>query len=201
MISIDDNAVSEALFLPNATVEYCQNFIKFEQATAIYQQLLNEISWRQDNIKMFGKVIAIPRLQAWYGDNQLTYRYSNITLTALPWTKTLWQLKGLVNDYCQFDFNAVLVNQYRNEHDSVGWHSDNEAELGSNPVIASLSFGAEREFLLRHNVSKEKCKLMLANGSLLKMSGLTQAHYQHSIAKQTHTCLPRINLTFRKIII
>jgi len=161
--------------------------------------LFNQLEWRQDQLKMFGKRVDIPRLQAWYGDDQLAYTYSQLTLIAKPWTPILLQLKQKVSDFCQHDFNAVLANCYRDQRDSVGWHSDDEAELGLNPTIASLSFGAERHFHLKHKYNDEKIKLPLQSGSLLVMSGETQQYWQHSLPKTRVEKMMRINLTFRKI--
>ena len=188
------------ILLPDADITYIENFYAKDDADKVYQQLIQTLAWRQDDIRMFGKTMKIPRLQAWYGDNNLRYRYSNMTLVAMPWTASLLSLKTKVRDYCQHDFNAVLANMYRNQHDSVGWHSDNEPELGKTPTIASLSFGAEREFQLKHISTKTKESIMLAPGSLLIMRGNTQNSWQHCLPKRTAKIAPRINLTFRKII-
>ncbi|MGB1263785.1 MAG: alpha-ketoglutarate-dependent dioxygenase AlkB family protein [Cognaticolwellia sp.] len=185
--------------LPDADIEYIEDFYSTKEADCFFQQMQQNLQWRQDDISMFGKRVKIPRLQAWYGDSNLSYRYSNMTLTAQPWTKTLQTLKATVSEYCLVDFNAVLANLYRNQNDSVGWHSDNEVELGDSPTIASLSFGAKREFQLKHINSKEKFSLVLAPGSLLVMRGATQNYWQHCLPKRAKTIAPRINLTFRKI--
>ncbi len=187
------------ILLPDADITYIENFYAKDDADKVYQQLIQTLAWRQDDIRMFGKTMKIPRLQAWYGDNNLRYRYSNMTLVAMPWTASLLSLKTKVSDYCQHDFNAVLANMYRNQHDSVGWHSDNEPELGEMPVIASLSFGAKRDFQLKHIKTQEKKNLILDSGSLLIMQGDTQNYWQHCLPKRARTIMPRINLTFRKI--
>ncbi|WP_220465456.1 alpha-ketoglutarate-dependent dioxygenase AlkB [Colwellia sp. BRX10-3] len=183
----------------DADIEYIENFYSSDEARVLFKELGQNLAWRHDDIKLFGKVMKIPRLQAWYGDNNLSYRYSNMTLTAEPWAASLRALKAKVSDYCQHDFNAVLANLYRNQQDSVGWHSDDEPELGEMPTIASLSFGAEREFQLKHIVTKEKITISLAAGSLLIMKGETQDCWQHCLPKRTKAISPRINLTFRKI--
>lgn len=193
----EDNVLKIAL--PDADIEYIEDFYSTKEADCFFQQMQQNLQWRQDDISMFGKRVKIPRLQAWYGDSNLSYRYSNMTLTAQPWTKTLQTLKATVSEYCLVDFNAVLANLYRNQNDSVGWHSDNEVELGDSPTIASLSFGAKREFQLKHINSKEKFSLVLAPGSLLVMRGATQNYWQHCLPKRAKTIAPRINLTFRKI--
>lgn len=197
MCASKDNVLK--IELPNADIEYIEDYYSVKEADCFFQQMQQTLRWRQDDILMFGKRVKIPRLQAWYGDNNLLYRYSGTTLKAQPWTKTLQTLKTKVSDYCQLDFNAVLANLYRNQNDSVGWHSDNEVELGDSPTIASLSFGAAREFQLRHLETKAKFSLVLAPGSLLIMRGSTQHFWQHCLPKRTRTIAPRINLTFRKI--
>ena len=185
----------------DADIYYIENFYLKDEAETIFQDLKQNLAWRHDDIKIFGKVMKIPRLQAWYGDNHLRYSYSNITLIAKPWSERLLEIKAKVSGYCQQDFNAVLANLYRNQNDSVGWHSDNEPELGNMPTIASLSFGAEREFQLKHIITKEKVNLTLTSGSLLIMKGETQHYWQHCIPKRTRAITSRVNLTFRKICI
>ncbi len=187
--------------LPDADIEYIENFYSINEATALFDIFQQHLLWRQDDIRMFGKIVKIPRLQAWYGDNNLRYRYSNMTLTAQPWATSLLAIKSRISDYCHHDFNAVLANLYRSENDSVGWHSDNEPELGKTPTIASLSFGAEREFQLKHISTNAKKNILLAPGSLLIMKGNMQSSWQHCLPKKTRKIAPRINLTFRKIII
>ncbi len=189
------------ILLPDADIEYIEDFYSTDEAEILFHDLVQNLAWRQDDIRMFGKIVKIPRLQAWYGDNNLRYRYSNMTLTAKPWAASLLALKSKVSGYCYHDFNAVLANLYRSENDSVGWHSDNEPELGKMPTIASLSFGAEREFQLKHIGTKAKKNILLASGSLLIIRGNTQNSWQHCLPKRTAKMAPRINLTFRKIII
>lgn len=162
-------------------------------------QLQDAIAWRQDDIIMFGKTIAIPRLQAWYGDPSTAYQYSGLAMMPIPWNESLLQLKQQVEAITYGDFNSVLINQYRDGNDCVGWHSDDETELGKQPVIASLSFGAERRFRLRHKITKETTELTLPNGSLLLMSGDTQKYWQHAILRERRITQPRINLTFRYV--
>lgn len=188
------------IIAPDADIDYIENFYSLDESSVIFNDLVQSLVWRHDDIKMFGKTMKIPRLQAWYGDNNLRYRYSNITLLANPWSSTLLTLKKKVSRYCHHDFNAVLANLYRNQYDSVGWHSDDEPELGEMPTIASLSFGAEREFQLKHITTKAKINLVLAPGSLLIMRGNTQNCWQHCLPKRTKPITPRINLTFREIM-
>jgi len=162
--------------------------------------LFDELQWQQDKLKFYGKIVDIPRLQAWYGEYGVHYTYSNLTMVAKPWTPTLLQLKNIISQYCQSSFNAVLANCYRDNCDSVGWHSDDEPELGQNPVIASLSLGGTRTFHLKHKHTGEKFKLPLQSGSLLVMSGKTQHYWQHAILKTKQKAVMRINLTFRNIL-
>ena len=143
--------------------------------------------------------MPIPRLQAWYGDDELTYTYSKLKLIAHPWLPTLVILKKLVEQQIKGSFNAVLANYYRDQNDAVSWHSDNEDELGEEPVIASLSFGDSRDFKLKHNSTGEKLTIPLKSGSLLIMSGKTQHYWQHCLPRCKREKRARINLTFRLI--
>lgn len=149
---------------------------------------------------MYGKMMSIPRLQAWYGDEHAIYSYSNLTLRPYKWTPTVSTLKLQVERFCERTFNAMLANCYRDQNDSVSWHSDDEPELGKAPFIASLSFGCEREMQFKHKRSGEKFKLPLQSGSLLVMSGETQENWQHAILKTRIEKIKRINLTFRNIL-
>jgi alkylated DNA repair dioxygenase AlkB len=171
-----------------------------------YDQLLYELidntTWRQEEITLFGKAHRQPRLSAWYGNSDSVYTYSGISLRPRPWNQTLLNLKAGVESQLGRSFNSVLLNYYRDQRDSMGMHSDDESELGKQPVIASLSLGEERILLLRHRYRKElgTFKLPLPSGSLLVMKGDTQSHWKHGIAKQNHPCGPRVNLTFRTIL-
>ncbi len=148
---------------------------------------------------MYGKYVKVPRLQAWYADAGQSYSYSKLALDAMPLTERLQTLNNRLRIFCQHGFNSVLANCYRDQNDSVAWHSDDEPELGVEPTIASLSFGAERMFHLKHKVTGEKYKIPLQSGSLLVMSGQTQHCWQHAVLKNRRQMPMRINLTFRKI--
>ena len=163
----------------------------------VFARLRAETPWRQDSIVLFGKRHLQPRLTAWYGD--ASYTYSGLRLDPLPWTPLLAELRTAVEHACGRRFNSVLLNYYRNERDSMGMHSDDEPELGPEPAIASLSFGATRDFILRHKRNKRTFKLTLHDGSLLLMSGTLQSHWLHGINKATRALGERINLTFRYI--
>ena len=150
---------------------------------------------------MFGKEVNLPRLTAWYGDKGKSYKYSGIEMNPNTWTPTLLIIKEKVETVAGFNFNSVLVNLYRNGQDYVSWHSDDESELGNNPTIASVSFGATRRFILRHKSNRDlgKVEVALTHGSLILMQGTTQHFWQHQVPKTAKKISPRINLTFRVI--
>jgi alkylated DNA repair dioxygenase AlkB len=167
----------------------------------ILRQLIADTPWRQDNVLVWAKEYRQPRLTAWYGDPGCDYSYSGIALAPLAWTDLLHDLKSRVETAAATAFNSVLVNYYRDNRDSMGFHSDDEPELGSRPVIASLSLGEERTLILKHKTNKlaKTVRLRMASGSLLLMKGETQRHWKHGIAKESRPCGPRVNLTFRRI--
>ena len=160
-------------------------------------RLIADTAWRQDSITVWGKRHLQPRLSAWHGE--AAYRYSGILLEPLPFTALQLQLKQAVELATGRRFNSVLLNYYRDQHDSMGMHADDEPELGPQPAIASLSIGASRTFILQHKRLPERRKLALGDGSLLLMAGATQRHWKHGINKQRQPCGPRINLTFRHV--
>jgi len=161
--------------------------------------LTREIGWQEAEITMFGKQMKIPRLQAWYGDKN--YAYSGIQLTPLPLTETLMSIKERIEPLSGVVYNSVLLNLYRDGNDSMGWHSDDEPELGEQPTIGSVSFGQARKFHLRHKTKKlPSVKFELGSGSFLLMKDEIQTHWQHQIPKIKKPMEPRINLTFRVII-
>jgi alkylated DNA repair dioxygenase AlkB len=166
-------------------------------ADEVMARLLAETDWRAEHITVWGKRHAQPRLTAWHGEK--AYRYSGMTLAPLPFTPLQLQLKRAVEQASGRRFNSVLLNYYRDERDSMGFHSDDEAELGPQPAIASLSFGAPRNFVLKHKRRPLTVKLALGGGSLLLMAGTLQQHWRHGINKQSRPCGPRLNLTFRNI--
>ena len=186
--------------LPDAEVTLDEAFLAEAAADELLAKLLGSIDWQQKSIKLFGKTIPQPRLVAWYGDPGASYTYSGLTWEPLDWTGTLRSLKVQVEAAAGTAFNSVLLNLYRDGQDSMGWHSDDESELGRNPVIASVSLGATRRFALQHKQRKGlKQKLDLSHGSLLVMAGETQHHWRHQVAKTTRVKSPRVNLTFRAI--
>ncbi len=186
--------------LKNGRVSYLPLFFNKEESDRIFQELYTTLSWKQDDIFLFGKTHKIPRLQAWYGDEKKTYCYSGIEMKPLAWTELLSTIRVKLEKYSGFKFNSVLANLYRDGRDSNGWHADDEKELGENPIIASLSFGQTRRFRMKHKYdNKESLSIDLDHGSLLIMTGETQHFWKHTIAKTKKEVDPRINLTYRFI--
>lgn len=187
--------------MPDADVRYFRQCFSPAASDEFLQTLQTTIAWRQESIKLFGNEIPQPRLTAWYGDEGAIYTYSNLTNHPQPWTEQLLAIKARVEDIAQASFNAVLLNYYRNSQDSMGWHQDSEPELGPNPVIASVSFGATRRFQFRHKKRKDLDTITIAleHGSLLLMQGTTQSYWKHQLPKTTQAVGARINLTFRFI--
>lgn len=185
--------------LQQGTAWYVSNWLANSAADTYFEQLRRELKWRQDTIKLYGRSVKIPRLQAWYGDPHCYYRYSGLALAPQPWTSALTELKIRCEQATENRFNSVLANLYRNGNDGMGMHADDEPELGKRPTIASITLGAERAFVLKHKLSGEKHRLVLEHGSLLVMAGNTQRYYQHGLAKTTRKLDARINLTYRYI--
>ena len=192
----------DSLPMVDADVRFWRQFYDAQRAEHLMQQLLHDTPWRQEAITVWGKSHLQPRLTAWYADPGITYAYSGLTLTTLAWTAPLQQIRDAIEAACGQRFNSVLLNLYRDGQDSMGWHSDDEAELGCNPVIASLSLGATRVFKFRHkrNARQKPLAVELNDGSLLLMAGQTQHHWQHGIGKQSQVNGARINLTFRQVL-
>ncbi len=178
---------------------YDQDLLEPEKALAFIPKLLKEVNFKNDESIIFGKHYVMNRLTGWVGDDSFFYGYSQIKRQADPWTKSLLRLRYLVEKSTGQRYNSCLLNYYPTGEDGMGWHADNEKELGINPVIASLSLGAERKFSLKHIETKEKVDLQLVNGSLLVMSGVIQHHWKHSLPKTKKVNIPRMNLTFRNI--
>jgi alkylated DNA repair dioxygenase AlkB len=192
----------EPLRIPDADVCYLRHFDLGLAPEALMCALIAETPWRQENVTLWGKTFRQPRLVAWYGDPGRTYRYSGTALEPLPWTDRILAIKARVKAAVAHNFNSVLLNYYRDQSDSMGLHSDDEKELGPKPVIASVSMGAERVFLLKSKLHPQAkpIRLPLASGSLLLMKGDTQKNYKHGIFKETRPLGPRVNLTFRMIM-
>lgn len=182
-----------------ASVVLYPDFVDSAQGAQWFDALSQELDWAQRSITLFGKRHLQPRLVAWHGDPGVCYRYSGQTLTAAGWTHTLEAIRLRCESLLGARFNSVLCNLYRDGNDAMGWHADNESELGDNPVIASVSLGCPRRFDLRHRDSGETHRVPLPTGSLLVMAGTTQKHWVHQIPRSKKIDAPRINLTFRYI--
>jgi len=185
--------------MQDAEVSYFPEFLTEKESQELAATLAKETPWQQQVLKMYGKEIKTPRLTAWYGDPETTYSFSGTTFVPNPWTETLIKIKHAVESLAGQTFNSVLLNLYRDGQDSVGWHSDDEPELGEDPIIASVSLGATRKFKLRHKKTKETKDWELQNGTLLVMGSGTQPNWEHSVPKTAVEKGWRINLTFRRI--
>ena len=188
--------------LPDAELSYYPELFETKQADGLLAKLKDGIEWTQNTIRFYGKESLVPRLEAWYGDHGKSYAYSGIHMDPKPWTEELIIIKHKIEPLAGVAFNSVLINYYRDGKDRVAWHSDDEKELGRNPVIGSVSLGAERKFELRHKQYKTnglKHEILLRHGSFLLMQGPTQHHWMHEIPRTAKPIGPRINLTFRII--
>lgn len=184
----------------DGNAQYYGKVFSSAEAESYYSALLNKIEWRNDEAMMFGKKIITKRKVAWYGEQAFNYTYSKITKKALLWTETLLALKNAAEQHTSESYNSCLLNLYHNGSEGMAWHSDGEKDLKNNGSIASLSFGAERKFTLKHKGSKLKIDIWLENGSLLEMKGNTQTHWLHRLPPTKKIFKPRINLTFRTIV-
>jgi len=190
------------LDLPGADVRLWAGAWPAAEADRLFQELLTSIDWRQEEILIFGQRRLVPRLVAWHGDPGTAYTYSGTTHEPLPWTADLTAIKSRVESLTRRSFNSVLLNRYRSGQDGMGWHADDEPELGQDPPIASASFGEPRRFLLRHRRQRaSRCELLLGHGDLLLMAGPTQHHYVHAVPKTARIVGERVNLTFRSVTV
>lgn len=188
------------LALPDASVRVYPALFPSGQADTLMKQLLGDIAWTQDKMTVYGTAHDLPRLTAWYGDSGLQYSYSGISAVTSPWIEPLLIIRQKIEAVTGVRFNSVLLNRYRTGADGMGWHSDDEPELGCNPVIASVSLGQDRSFHLKHKtLAGVRKNVRLEHGSLLLMSGETQHHWLHQVPKSQRQMSERINLTFRTI--
>lgn len=184
----------------DGTVYFYPDFFTTKESDRLFQELKDSIEWKHEPIIIFGKEIMQPRLTAWFSDLNLEYSYSGITMKGVGWNKTLLEIKERVEKVSGVVFTGALLNFYRDEKDSMGWHKDDEKELGKNPVIGSVSLGATRTFKFQNIKNKKlQTSLNLTHGSYLLMSGVTQHFWKHSIPKRVGPLGPRINITFRVI--
>lgn len=186
--------------LPGAELRLLPGWLGASEADALLGSLREQVQWEVHRIRMFGRVVDSPRLSSWIGDPGTRYRYSGTSFEPRPWTGSLLALRARLSNELETDFNSVLANRYRSGGDCMGWHSDDEPELGARPVIASVSLGATRRFLLRHrDDALIKAEFALDHGSLLVMGGDTQRFYRHCLPRTARPVGERINLTFRQI--
>jgi alkylated DNA repair dioxygenase AlkB len=187
------------LDLPGADVRLWPAWLPTAEADRLLDTLMHEVPWEMHRIRMFGREVDSPRLSAWIGDADAVYRYSGTTFAPHPWTPALADLRDRACNTCDARFNSVLANLYRTGDDRMGWHSDDEPELGLQPVIASVSLGAARTFRFKARHGGEPVAVELPHGSLLRMAGDTQRLYRHEMPARRRINQPRINLTFRHI--
>lgn len=200
MKSVEQMVRGESLLPSPSEVYLIPDFLTEFESQGYFDRLVTEIQWEHQAIWMFGKKVLQPRLTAWYGDPGTDYSYSGLRLEPKPWSQTLEKLRRKLVAELGNDFNSVLLNLYRNGQDSMGWHRDNEKELGEEPVIASVSLGVARRMRFRDYASKKKkIELELSPGSLLVMRGATQSLWEHEIPKERALAEPRLNLTFRSL--
>jgi alkylated DNA repair dioxygenase AlkB len=187
--------------MQDADVSYLRTFLSSTEADRYFQTLLADTSWEEGSIKLWGKEHKQPRLIAWHGDLKARYSYSGLSLNPRPWTEVLLEIKNQAELASKSLFNSVLLNLYRSGSDRMGWHSDDEPELGPIPTIASISLGEERVFRFKHKHDKtiKPVSMKLHSGSLLVMRGTTQKFWKHAIERESRAIAPRINLTFRWI--
>jgi alkylated DNA repair dioxygenase AlkB len=192
---------------PGARVAIADSDVRFwaaafadVEASQLFDELLTGIAWRQEEVLIFGQPRLVPRLVAWHGDPQAEYTYSGTPHVPTPWTPPLERIRTRIASLTGHDFNGVLLNRYRDGRDGMGWHADDEPELGRDPVIASVSLGAPRRFSMRHRRRKDqRYDVLLTHGSLLLMAGPTQHHWLHALPKTAAAVGQRINLTFRRV--
>jgi alkylated DNA repair dioxygenase AlkB len=171
-----------------------------EECDRFFRDLLEDVDWKQQEVFVYGKKHPQPRLVAWFGDPGTSYTYAGLSLEPSEWIDPILAIRTVCEKLAGVAFNSVLLNLYRDGNDTVGWHSDDEPELGKEPTIASVSFGATRRFDLRNKITKETVKVPLEAGSVLLMSGRTQVDWSHQVPRTKKVHEPRINLTFRQIL-
>jgi len=197
-VSANDRGVE--IELPDGEARLWPAAFGTAEAQRVFDDLRQTVAWHQEEILIFGARRLVPRLVAWHGDPGARYTYSGTVHEPLPWTPALERIRHRVHQLSGAHFNAVLLNLYRDGRDGMGWHSDDEPELGPDPVIASVSLGATRRFCLRHRRRRDlKLDLSLGHGSLLVMAGATQRHWVHAVPKTSRPVGGRINLTFRLV--
>lgn len=189
----------ERLPLPDADVRFDPDWLAPNEQAALFTALRHGIPWENHPVRLFGRELPAPRLSCWIGDPDATYGYSGLVRAPRPWSRVLAGLRDRIATAAEAPFNSVLANLYRDGRDAMGWHADDERELGPTPVIASLSLGATRRFVLKHRAGAPRLAVELPPGSLLVMAGDTQASYRHALPRTAKPVGARINLTFRHV--
>jgi alkylated DNA repair dioxygenase AlkB len=197
---MNDSTLAENLLPYDGIALYIPNFIEQNEASILYNILLDSIEWQRDIVKMFGKTHILNRKMAWYGDSDKKYSYSGISRCPISWTPELINIKQQCELFCLHSFNSCLLNYYQDGIQGMGWHADNEKELGNNPIIASVSLGAVRRFRCKHRISHHTIDIVLEPGSLLIMKGSMQHNWVHTLPISKKIKDARINCTFRTII-
>lgn len=188
------------LDLPGADVAIDAAWLSPGEADALFDALYSGIAWETHRIRLFGREVDSPRLSCWIGDPGTSYMYSGTRFEPRPWPPALLPVRARLQEELGVGLNSVLANLYRDGRDHMGWHADNERELGARPVIASLSLGATRRFVFKHRFEPSlKRELLLGRGSLLLMAGQTQANHRHALPATSRSVGARISLTFRRI--
>ena len=202
MTDLFDSPIYLQNLLPkNGEVIYYGKIMTQQEADFCFSGLMHDTEWKNDELKIFGKQIITKRKVAWYADGGVSYTYSNTTKSGLNWTKELLKLKTLVEEITKESYNSCLLNLYHDGDEGMGWHSDDEKSIVKHSAIASVSFGAERKFVLKHKSTSETVSQNLIDGSLLLMKGETQTYWLHALTKTKKVKSPRINLTFRKMVV
>lgn len=194
-----DTPTRETFALGDSEIQYVANAFTAREADRLFQSLLDAIPWRTATLTIAGQKRPLPRLQCWMADQGRSYSYSGLKLSPHPWNPDVLRIKARLEQLCEHSFNSVLLNYYRGGSDSVSWHADDETELGPNPIVASVSLGAERtlEFKPKFNLTTPKKQIVLGSGSILIMGKTIQNNWLHQIPKISGTIDPRISLTFR----
>lgn len=194
-----DTPTRQTFALDDSEIQYVANAFTAREADRLFQSLLDVIPWRTATLTIAGQKRPLPRLQCWMADQGRSYSYSGLKLSPHPWNPDVLRIKARLEQLCEHSFNSVLLNYYRDGSDSVSWHADDETELGPNPIVASVSLGAQRtlEFKPKFNLTTPKKQIVLGSGSILIMGKTIQNNWLHQLPKISGTIHPRISLTFR----
>ncbi len=201
LFGIDSDQCKQNLLPIDGSAQYYPEFISEEVSLSLIDQLEKSLRWDADQLIMFGKLVTTRRKVAWVGEPECTYTYSGVKRNPQAWTPELLSMKTRLEKLTQSEFNSCLLNFYHDGADGMGWHSDDEKELDTKSPIASLSLGSTRKFTFRHKINKSTISIFLEDGSALIMNAPTQQFWQHALLKTKTVHTPRINLTFRKIIL